>query len=48
MLTASSTDLFARYANCMGSSREPVVSFRWVNINLSKEFMTKDIRKRDL
>src|SRR4029434_4818250 len=41
MLTASST---ARKANCRGSSRGPVMPFRWVNTSLSKDLMTTDVR----
>jgi len=47
-LIASSTDLFAQYANYRGSGREPVMSFRWLNTSLSKDFMTKNVRATGL
>ncbi len=43
MLTASSTDLFALYANWRGSSKGPVMSFRWASTSFSNDFMTTDV-----
>lgn len=48
MLTAFSTDLFSRQANCRKSSRGQVMFFRWFSTRHSNNFMTADVIVTDL